>query len=223
MLRCINRRRAASRTGLPGRRVRRAGQAAAAIRPPNLIVIAHVDHAAGFDPDKHPDARSDDGARPASAGRRAIDACMRPFALRRRSHRSARGSRASMMRSDSIDAGIRRSRRCACRREKMMRCSRMHASPCSAASITSLRARIARVDDACGFDRKKHPEKRRKNDEKSCAHTHAVTAASTTTSTVTSTVIAVRACAADVGLAAMQGARRPLVATSSEFDPCETP
>jgi hypothetical protein len=118
-------------------------------------VIAHVDHACGFDPEKHVDARSDDGARVAAKRGQPIDACMRPFELRRRSHRSARVSRVSMMRSDSVDAGIRTSRRRACRRKKRSCSRRAQAAPRSAAPITSCRPRIARVDDARAFDRKK--------------------------------------------------------------------
>ena len=227
MLRCINRGpgRVPRRLHRSMGATRRAGggriaaAADAAFRSPVRVAIAHVDHASGFDAKKHPDARSDDDVRVAATGRRAIDACMRPFALRRRSHRFARGSCASMMRSDSIDAGIRESRRCACRRERRSCGRRVSASPCSAASITSCRSRIARVDDAHGFDRKKHPRKCGGISEKSCAHTHAVIA----TSKTTSTTISMRTCAADVGPAAVQGAIRSLETIRSEFNVCEMP
>lgn len=222
MLRCINpgpgriphppRRPTAATSRGGGRMDRRA----AAFRSPILGVIAHVDHTSGFDPKKHPHARSGDDVRFATRDRRAIDACMRPFALRRRSHRCARGSCVSMMRSDSIDAGIRKSRRCACRLEKWSCRRRVSASQCSAASITSCRSCIVRVDDVRGVDRKKHPGKRGRIKEKCCAHTHALIATSLA-------MIAMRTCAADVGLAAVQGAIRSLETKRSEFNVCEMP
>lgn len=225
MLRRINRRRSASRGRRSGRRVQRAGQRgrvdrrAAAFRSPIRVVIAHVDHASGFDAKNHPHAHIDDGMRIAATGRRTRDACMRPFALRRRSQRSALVSRVSMMRSDSIDARIRESLRCGCRRAWFSRSRPAHATPCSAASITSCRSRIARVDDAHGFDRKKHPAGRGWINGKFRAQTHAVIA----TSTMTSTSIAMRACAADVDLAAVQGAIRSLETTRLEFNVCGIP
>lgn len=222
MLRCINVARAACRAGRRSGRMRGAGQAVgwiaavAAFRSPSRAAIAHVDHASGLHSKNHPEAHDNDGMRIAATGRRTRDACMRPFALRRRSQRSARGSCVSMMRSDSIDAGIGKSRRCACRCRQSS-CRRLaQATSCSAASITSCRSRIARVDDAHGFDRKKHPRKCSRITEECRAHTHAVIAAS-------QTMIAMRTCAVDVGLAAVQGAIRFLETIRSEFNVCEMP